>query len=327
MKYNFVMFFSPYDWYKFMYKDVEKVENVVYVSDAASLLHGKAEKTLYRMAMGKRANRIVKMPFKNRWFQTLISRVDFKENRPFCFIWHHNFLNEIENGMVDYIKHTYPEAKNVFYFTDIKNINEKLVAFLRSKMDLIGVFDPHIAQAWNIDYWPNVYPTIEPEDKTEILYDLCFMGSDRGRKSELEAVARACKEHDVKTAFYIVSDEPNPELDNIHYLTTPLSYSQVVELMKQTNCILELRVEPYNSSSVRVQEAVVYNKKLLTNNVHSVLMPGCTEKVNVECFEQAEEIDWEFVKQREKIPSSYQGEYSLRTSLKMIEEKLDGRRG
>jgi hypothetical protein len=319
------MFFSPYDWYKYMYKDVAKIDNVVYISTAASLLHGKAENTLYRIAMGKRANQIVKMPFKKKWFQLLLSRIQFSQKRPFCFIWHYNFLNEIKNGMADYIRDAYPDAKNVFYFTDIKNIDSEVLAFLRTKMDMIGVFDPQIAQKWELDYWPNVYPTVEHTSDGDNRYDLCFMGSDRGRKDILEKVAQKCKQHHIRTAFYIVSDEENPELDNIHYLKTPLAYEKVVELMSRTNCILELRVEPYNSSSVRVQEAVVYDKKLLTDNPNSTTMPGCVEGENVLCFDSVEEIDWNFVTARKNTANHYQGEYSLQTSLEIIEQKLNER--
>jgi hypothetical protein len=234
-------------------------------------------------------------------------------------------LNEIKNGLADYVKDVYPDAKNVFYFTDIKNIDSEVLAFLREKMDMIGVFDPKIAQKWDLDYWPNVYPTVEHTSDEDNRYDLCFMGSDRGRKDILEKVAQKCKQHHIRTAFYIVSDEENPELDNIHYLKTPLAYEKVVDIMSKTNCILELRVEPYNSSSVRVQEAVVYDKKLLTNNPNSTTMPGCVAGENVLCFDSVEEIDWNFVTARKNTANHYQSEYSLQTSLEIIEQKLNER--
>ena len=68
-------------------------------------------------------------------------------------------------------------------------------------------------------------------------------------------------------------------------------------------------VEEIFFQSLRYFEAIVYNKKLLTNNPEVVELPYYDERY-MRVFESIEDIDVDWVKAIEKIDYKYKGEFS-----------------
>lgn len=66
-------------------------------------------------------------------------------------------------------------------------------------------------------------------------------------------------------------------------------------------------------------EAVVYNKKLLINNENIIEFPFYNSRF-MRVFKKVEDIDWKWVKSKEKVDYHYDGSFS---PLKFIEEIND----
>lgn len=316
MNYNFVFFATTFDWYKFMYKDLLQRKDVQFFEDFSELLNP-IEKKLYRIHFSKKVNRIVRLPFKNIWFHKAIQRIEFETEKPICFIWFSHYMHEIERGFVSIVKEELPDSKHVFYFTDAKNITEKNLAVLRPIMDRIGVFDPICAEKNNLEFWPNLYPDTEQKE-SEILYDICFIGKDRGRQEKLEEIARACDARGIKTAFYLLTDHDKNSVGSIHYIDRLIPYEEALSLVRSSKCVLELQIERVKSCSLRVQEAIILGKKLLTDNVNVKKMPCCEKSGNVTYFSEVSEIPWEDVLDTEPVDYGYKGEFSGNEFLKNI---------
>lgn len=321
MKYNYVIMATIFDWYQYMYQEIIGTENVKYYKDFGELLKP-WERVLYKIHLSKRLNKIVHLPGKKIWYKKAIERIKFDNDRPVCFIWYSHFSKEIEHGMPEYIKEIMPEAKNIYYFTDQKNIKEETLNDLRRKMDLVGVFDPSAAKQYDLKFWPNVYPTVSKEDSI-VEYDLCFIGRDKGRQKHLEEIADVCKTKGIRTAFYLMDPSGEECCDNIHYIHNLIPYEKCLELVKKSNCILELKMGKFDSCSVRVEEAVILGRKILTDNPNVSKMPCCAEGSNISEFTNTSDIDWEFVKNQSKVDYAYQGEYSASHFLKEIERELE----
>ena len=325
MKYNFVVFATNVNLYKYMYKDMLDLENVLVCWDKSELLEllPKFLKKLANMHINSKVNKIIRLPMKKIWYCLGAKRIKFSNDKPICFVWHNHFREEIENGTVEYIKKKFPDSKHVYFFTDPWAVNGEAIKFLRSKMDVVAVFDEVIAQKYGIEYFPNVYPKQEPsEQSSQIIYDICFVGQDKGRGDELAAIAQLCEEHDVKNAFYI-GKYNGEHKKGISYIKNKMAYVDVVELVKQSRCLLELKVEPENTCSLRVQEAVVFNKKLITNNRNVYNMPCCKDSKWILYYDKIEDIDWDFIKKDEVVEYNYQGEFLAKQWFLRIEETLN----
>lgn len=320
MKYNFVIFGTVFDWYRFMYQDILKEDNVKYYGDINELFTP-WERILYKIHFSKKVNKIVNLPNKEIRFKQALKKIRFQNSNPICFIWFSHFLIEIQRGMVETIKEVMPDSKHVYYFTDAKYFKEKNLNWLSEKMDVIGVFDPGAAEKNGLEFWPNVYPHQE-QPRHEIEYDLCFIGKDKGRKRKLEEIACLCEERGVRIAFYLLTFEKERNQKNIHYIDTLIPYEKTLEIVQKSRCLLELEMEERNTCSVRVQEAVIFHKKILTDNVNVEKMPCCKGSAFIRYFEQPEDIDWDFVKADEQVDYHYQGEFSAKTFLEKVQEQL-----
>ena len=325
MEYNFVIFAANMDLYRYTYKEAEKFENVRFYSGTDGLLT-KPEKALHSIHVSRRMNAKVQLPFKNIWYAAILRRISFPRVRPVCYIWSTYFMKDIESGIVEYIKIRQPDSKHIFFFTDEKFVRQDFT-YLQDKMDSLAVFDPRVAEQYHIEFIPNVYPS----DKEYMLsssvkeekYDICFIGNDRGREKKLREIAIYCKNANLKTAFYIKKAGVatyTDEATGIHYIQQNMPYEEVIDIIKESKCVLELMVETNCTCSLRVQEAVIFNKRILTDNPCVNKMPCCEDGANVYYFEKAEEINTNFLRENKKVSYDYNEEYSLGSWLKKIEQ-------
>jgi hypothetical protein len=303
-----------------MYSEVIVREDVRFYQDISEFF-SPLEMILYKLHLSKKINRIISLPNKERWFQKVLDQIQFENDNPICFIWYSHFMIEIKKGMLDYFKQTVPGAKHVLFYTDAKNVGADELQRLQGLPDLIGVFDRGIAKEYHIEFWPNVYPNV-PVEKVKEEYDLCFIGNDKGRLALLEQIADLCKEQNLNVAFYVKGGDKKHRCDNIHYIDAYLPYELVQDIVKRSRCLLELRIQPYDTWSVRAQEAVVFNKKLLTNNPKIDGMPSDVKRDYISVFEKPEDIDWNFVKEKETVDHHYQGEFSASAFLNKIQGQL-----
>lgn len=315
MKYNYVIMATPINLYKYMYQDMVKLNNVKIYWDKEELINC--------LSYWKRCLAKLHLPYsikKLLYFQAS-KYISFQDNRPICFIWHHHFITEIENGMVNYIKKYFPQSKHVYFFTDPMIVNNDSIENVRKAgIDTVAVFDPTMAQKYNIAYYPLVYPNVVSGKKKDCMkYDICFVGQDKGREKELKKIAELCRKNNIRSAFIVGKSEKTGLVQGVQRISGKIAYSEVVQIVEESNCILELAVEPYYTCSLRIQEAVVWNKKLITNNRNVDRMPCCKDSKWIHYFEKPEDIDWDFVKRNEAVDYHYNGEFSAKTWLEQIE--------
>ena len=130
--------------------------------------------------------------------------------------------------------------------------------------------------------------------------DLYFVGQAKSRYQELIKIFEFCEKNNLSTNFYIIGVAKEKQLykDKIHYIDF-IPYEKVLEIMSRSNCGVELLVEGATSYSQRVQEALVNNKKLLSNNPW-IKEASFYDPKRIQIYKQIEEISPEFV--RERLP-------------------------
>lgn len=88
-----------------------------------------------------------------------------------------------------------------------------------------------------------------------------------------------------------------------------LSYAEILRHNLESNVILEIVSDGKYGPTFRYCEAVVYNIKLLTNNPNIMKYPFYNPKY-MKLFSKVEDIDVEWIKNKEKIDYHYNGEFS-----------------
>lgn len=226
------------------------------------------------------------------------------------------------------IKKQYDNAKLTLFFMDPSTIwaSQNAMEIVNSEagiFDNIFTVDENDAKQKQWIYWPTPYSKIEFSESSE-KQDLYFCGATKDRHLLLIDLISSLKRNDVKAKwdiFYIKRNEENLDkllnIIKIKSIDKMKSYEDTLREVNNSNCILEL-VTPEQSATytLRDYEAVVYNKKLLTNNKSIFDFPYYNEK-NMKYFESVEDIDFEWIKRETLVDYEYNGDYS---PLRLIEE-------
>ena len=226
------------------------------------------------------------------------------------------------------IKSKYSNVKLHLFFMDPSTIwaSKNAIEIIednKSLFDNIFTVDSNDAREKGWIYWPTPYSKlyINISEKTQDLY---FCGATKDRHKLLIKLNNALKSNTVRTqfdVFYIKKNENHlKELqDNIYVqkLSKMKEYSDTLKDMISSNCILEL-VTPSQSATftLRDYEAVVYNKKLLTNNKAIYTFPFYNENY-MKYFQDIDDIDFKWIKKDIEVDYDYSENYSPN---KLIEE-------
>lgn len=301
-KYNFVIFAAEYSWYTYMFQEIQGRSDVKYyriISDMFTSL----ERKLYYHGNQK---------VKNWVYKRALKRISFDNDNEICFVHFSKYLPDMKGGLLEAEKAQFPNCKRVHYFTDVTWMTGDNMSFLRDRVDAVGVFDPTIAAKYKIEFWANVFPSLEAESD-DVEYDISFVGDGEERAELLEKIAEYCANNGLKAALYVAfygkNNDNRKKSKYITYITELMPYSRAVEITRKSRCVLELAMESKQKScSMRVIEAVVLNKKILTNNANVFNMPCCKEhQQNIQCFQSFEDIDWSFLKDNKVCNYEYGG--------------------
>ena len=108
--------------------------------------------------------------------------------------------------------------------------------------------------------------------------------------------------------------------DDINY-NKWLPYKEVLRRMRRSRCVLEILQRPGEGPTLRMVEAFVYNKKIITNDAGATANPFYDERF-IQIFDAPKNLDPSFIKDDIEADYHYRGEYSAMNFLKLIDEYL-----
>ena len=97
-----------------------------------------------------------------------------------------------------------------------------------------------------------------------LLYDVFFIGQDKGRLQELLHLKDILENFALKIYFHIIADEKF--FYDRKIFRERISYSEVLRNIKESKAILEFVQEKQSGLTLRSMEALFFNKKLITTN-------------------------------------------------------------
>lgn len=223
----------------------------------------------------------------------------------------------IKCNIVPYLKCKNHDSKHVGYLMDIHGARRLDIDKLKRMLDIIYIFDSIEASRMGIKYYPIPFSRGQYSD-------ICYVGQNKGRLEELVKIYDRLTPYGIKCFFYIcnVSDKEQIHRDGIVYGPL-LDPAKSLRCIQNTNCVLELKVDGVSSYSDRVQKAIAYNKKILTNNIY--LKNNRFYNKEMMCiYTNVEEIDPNFIKDSINFISyGYTDEYSPINFLKQINTDLN----
>ncbi len=315
----YTIFGASNDFWRASYKDTEKVEGAIYqagflpgVSTLTRKLHSAHCCTPFAVKH--------RLPLRRLWFGRY-APVKFQDGNEYVFIFFSSWFPIFQNGYIEYLRKKYPGCKCVLLLGDINSARKLDMEEEKRRFDRVMVFERFFAKEHGLEYYPLVYSDFRHEVKREEkTIDLLFVGWAKGRYKLLKQIYDRLTENGVNCQFYLTKlDEEVPAESGIHTADW-VPYPDYLALLKQAKCLLDIVPPNTDCNTLRVNEAMSYKCKILTNNAR-IVSEEFFDPASISVYQTPEEIDVDFLRSDYNDPD-YDG-YILNMTPKALVDHLN----
>lgn len=264
LKYNYVIFGTNMDLYMVSYNDLKNLKNARYLTEGIYTKNFFL-KLLYKIHTSQRLNMIISLPFKNIW-NKLAYVNDFDDDKPVCYIF---FAGTywFSKDYIAYLRKKQPDCKIVIFYQDLIKTHLKLFDETKNLTDLTITFDLGDAKHYGIIYHPLVYSYYNELKDRGYSSDVYFVGKAKDRLDLIISVYEKLKDYGLNCDFHItgVPQEKQKYVTEIDYCNY-IDYSENLSHILGTKCLLEIMQGGGKGFTLRYAEAIMYDKKMITNN-------------------------------------------------------------
>lgn len=199
-----------------------------------------------------------------------------KFNLPFQSLWYENWKRKIKNydevilntsnlnwKIASYIKKKNPNVRLIAWYWDTVGKRSYLVERYKSICE-VWSFDKKDCERYGMHQNIQFYYPINVENKN-IMYDAMFVGRDKGRMLLLKEICDLLEQSGLSVYTYIQRDKKEKG-DPEKKILKPMEYKEVVNLIFQSKCIIDIPKEGQTGMTMRVLESLFYSKKLITTD-------------------------------------------------------------
>lgn len=296
------------DYGKIMWQDIGLLNNATLIPNpihSENLLLRFFHHAHFSFAVNKRIN----LPFKSIWRNLYsLSKIDFKEDKKYCVIY-----TDISACRTDVRYLEMLSKKNnivmIMVMANVVDSKEKILKQRFRFFKYIISWDRSDVEKYGMVYHPNYYSQISMPSKSTADSDCFFIGSSKGRLGILQEIHRRVTAAGGKADFYITDVEKKDQTEKgIHY-NQRLPYSAVLANDMATNCIIEVIAGNQVGQTLRAEEAIIGNKKLLTNNIFMKENPYYKTGF-IRVFTELSDEDINFIMRKEEVDYDYKDDYS-----------------
>jgi hypothetical protein len=333
MEYDYIFFtagthrkFNPDNFYTIAASDLRKLSNV-HVVDFPLDYAAYPLRFFYSLCFSKRINSICPVPFKRLWFPFYFQNPFKKSIRPLCFVCVSGDYANL--SYVSYLKKRYPQAKFVKIFQDkvegyLSFNPHDLPEKMRKSFDLVYSLSKADCQKFGFLYSDDF---ISKLDDSRISHnvpycDVFFAGKAKDRLPLIVRVYDKLTSLGFKCDFYIVNDTGNViTRPGIKYAKQLLPYPEMVSRSLNCACMLDINQLNFDAYTIRFNEAVMYNKKILVNT-DFVKTSKYYDPRFVQTFRDANEINADFIRKQIDVNYQYSGDFSPNKLIEKIDSEL-----
>ena len=229
---------------------------------------------------------------------------------------------------LEFLKKKYPSAKFVIIHRDLMRFcrNQAAEGLMDNPIfDLEMTYDVNEAKEFGMLQFNQFESKIDvPIDNNYPISDVFFAGYVKERLPNLLKAYDIFTAAGLKVDYYLTGVKPEERvcLPGIEYGEKSISYYEMLYRTINSRCILEFVQDGAVGNTSRFLEAVLYNKKLITNNV-SISESKFYNNKYIQIVNNASEINPDFVTNNEEtIDYHYNGEFSPIHLIEQIDEVL-----
>lgn len=276
---------------------------------------------LYNVHNIQRINLKCKLPFRYIWWPH-IAKCVFNNNKPICFV----FLGIYPLEYIKYLKNKYADCRFVLIYRDLRRV----VAKYRSELIDHPIFDLQMSidrvecEKYGMVYFHEFESKIDiPISKNYPESDVFFAGKVKDRLPRLIEAYNIFTKAGLKCKYYLtgVPLEQRISLEGVEYADKPMSYKEMLYHTVNSRCVFEINQADAVGFTSRFLEAVMYNKRLITDN-KDVMQSKFYNGNNILCIRSMKDITPSFVLKEDKVDYNYCGEFSPIHLIEQIDSIL-----
>ena len=308
-----------------LFSDFEKEENAQVFKINKIKVNG-ILKFIRKIHLSKKIAKILPLPMKWIWYNLKYLKIEPNEN--YVLMMLPTIFAQCDISVIKrYSK--YKNVKLVLILLDTVGVDTPVGRIIdklyKDKMwDYIFSYDYEDAKKYGFQYLDECYYSKrETKEDNIIENDGYFIGALKpGRTEEIIELFEYLNNNGAKPEFEVVlNDGREIDYNNEHFIISKerREYQYIVDKIQHTNCIIEFLQKDQQAQSLRYFEAVCFNKKLLTNNKNVKRLSFYNEKY-MKVFDNFEDIDVKWLKEKEFVNYGYNGEFSPVNIINKIEK-------
>lgn len=326
MKEKIIILGNSQDWCERSLSDFKKMDNVKMNNYKYFRKVNSFTKFLARIHFSYKLNRIIELPFKKIWYSKIKKFVNAKKDEKVIFIIYDRNVLANNIKFINYLRKNFKDCRLVYMFTNIVNISgageNNFVLKLNQYYDVVYAFDPEDSKKYNFKYSPLIYSTNEMN--TDKKNQAFYVGRSKDRYPMLIKVYERLKELNISSEFHIFEVEADKQMykENIKY-NEYISYDECLKKIQQSNCLIDIIQGNSTGLTIKVCEAIYYNKLLITTNKHIKETPFYDEKF-ILIIDNEKDIKEVFFRNANNVKYSKEGKeyFSVDTYLKRLYNDL-----
>ena len=314
---------DEHELYQVMYADMFKeesydVKEIEKFNSLPSIL-----KKIKEIHFSDRINRHIWLPGKFLWnrFYTLSNYKFDKEETYWIIFLNGTLRNYYSMEYLQKLKRLNSNIKLALVMYDsYSNNSTKRVVNMISVFDKVFSFDPGDCKRHGFEY---IYSTFSKPDFVEndekYKNNIFFVGAAATRLDLLHRCFNNISSKIENCEFRIVGvEKKQQEFPQYIKYNQSLSYKEALKYAYNSECLIEVVREGQTGVTLRTCEAILFNKKLLTNNKQLLKMPFYN-KCFMKVFDKPEDIDINFLLEKIEVDYKYDGFFSPINILKSLE--------
>lgn len=329
MDYQYVFYWNPEDYYLIAFGDIINKDYVYYVTNAVEN-NSIITRSIHSLAFSDRVNKRIKIPLKEKWNSLYIKSLGSLDKQlPTQFVFHGSYYWMKSSDYFSFLKQIYPSNRIVMLLMDTiesykKYFAEKYygsfdVSYIKQTFDRVLTYNLFDSEKYGLEYYPSIYSKYEFDFTDECNTDVFFIGKSKNRIDQIHQAYENLTESGLKCDFYVTEvDETQKKYADIHY-NQRLCYLDVLKKVVASKGLLEIVQEGSNGFTFRLDEALVYDKNIITNNpIIDTLEYRNNPKVFR--FTRTPDIDANRYRDVAGLTFDYKGEYSPNQLIQYLEK-------
>ena len=298
---KYIILGNNYGWCKYTHAITEKILNVEYFDEYLPV-RGNLKKKLVHAHYSNTFNKHFNLPLKKIWYDQFYKVLGLYDDSECVLIIYDNnkLCNDVD--FLEAVKKQFPKIVLVYMFTNIvaksRAIENGFVSNLNKYYDMVFAFDRVDADKYDFYYSPLVYSPDVPVRSNDVNIDnnsVFYIGNAKDRVDMLHSAYKRLKLIGLKCDFHIVGVPQEKQLtgESIIY-NQSLSYKDVLNHIQDATCLLDVIQGDSTGLTIKVCEAVYFNKKLITTNKDVINYDFYDERF-IRIIDTADDITSDFI--------------------------------